>query len=294
MNNMNNDILVFISLTSIKSRYENKQLQQTLDRLLTLNYNNYIIVLNISKEPKYLDKGFTDIDIKWLSLTYPTIKINVVKNYGPLRKIIPTLKLYPNNIIITVDDDAIYNKNIISNFINIYNLYKCIVCGRSRKIKTNYMEKIINYELSNKNGLKMNLLPEGVGGVLYHSSMFDDKFINFDFNSIEDEFLRNDDLLLRAYTIVKKIPVYHMNNTYKSNGLYKPLQVIEKIFLGSKKNIKKNNNKLITTNIFYKIIDLIDLVPKIKAYLGLYGVYNYKYIINFKTYITKVKFIISS
>jgi hypothetical protein len=290
---MNNDGLVIISLTSIKSRYENKQLQKTLDRLLTLNYNNYIIVLNISKEPKYLDKGFTDVDIKWLSLSYPTIKINVVENYGPLRKIIPTLKLYPNNIIITVDDDAIYKKNIISKFTHIYNLHKCIVCGRSRKIKTNYIEKITNYELSDKNGLKINLLPEGVGGVLYHSSMFDEKFINFNFNSIEDEFLRNDDLLLRACTIIKKIPVYHINDTYKSNGVYKPLQVIEKIFLDSKKKIKKNNSKLIT-NIFYEITDLLPKLNAYLGYLGLYGVYNYKYIVNFKKYINKVKLIMSS
>lgn len=285
---MNSDSLVIISLTSIKSRYENKQLQTTLDRLLTLNYSNYIIVLNISKEPKYLDKGFTDGDIKLLSLSYPTIKINVVKNYGPLRKIIPTLKLYPNNIIITIDDDTIYKKNIISKFIHIYTLHKCIVCGRSRKIKINDMDKITNYKLFHKNGLKMNLLPEGVGGILYHSSMFDKKFINFDFNSIEDEFLRNDDLLLRAYTIIKNIPVYNINDdTYESIGFYKHLQVIEKIVTE-----KKNNRKLITTNIFYEIYK--NLIEMRKASLGLYGVYNYKYIVNFKKYITKVKLIMSS
>ena len=67
-------------------------------------------VLNLSKEPKYLDLGFTDYDIECLNLLYPKIKINVVENYGSIRKIIPTLKLFTNNIIITVDDDIIYDK----------------------------------------------------------------------------------------------------------------------------------------------------------------------------------------
>jgi hypothetical protein len=112
---MNN--LVIVSLTSIKRRYDSKILHRTLDVLINLNYDNYIVILNISKEPKYLDEGFTDDDIKCLSDLYPTIMINVVENYGSLRKIIPTLKLF-NNLI--KYRSTLYAKSSISEVTKIF------------------------------------------------------------------------------------------------------------------------------------------------------------------------------
>lgn len=221
--------LVIISLTSIKIRYNEKILHSTLDVLTNLNYDNYTVVLNISKEPKYIDTGFTDDDIKCLSELYPKITINVVENYGPLRKIIPTLKLFNNNIIITVDDDCIYDKNIISTFVNIYMLHKCIVASRCRENFMSVSNTVINYSMINKDELRLDLLPEGVGGILYHSSMFDSKFININLNNIEDEFLKNDDLFIRAYTINKNIPVYCKIIPYKDKapkyGLYNTFNI---------------------------------------------------------------------
>ncbi len=165
-------------------------------------------MLNISKEPKFLDTGFTDADIKCLHKLYPEIIINIVENYGPLRKIIPTLQQFTNNIIICLDDDSIYDKNIISTFVKVYNSHKCIVAGRCRRNTMNTNNLISNYSFAKNREFKLELLPEGVGGILYHSSMFDSNFINFNFNNLEKEFLKNDDLLLRAYTYIKKIPVY--------------------------------------------------------------------------------------
>lgn len=206
---------VVVSLTSIKSRYCSQKLHITLDSLINLNYDNYIIVLNISKEPKDLDSGFTDDDIKELRLLYPQIIINVVENYGSIRKLIPTLKLFTNHIIITVDDDAQYDKNIISSFVNIYNLHNCIVAARCRRMDINNTATILNYPLvKNEHECNLKLVPEGVGGILYHSSMFDSKFINFDFNNLEEEFIKNDDLLLKAYSFNKHIPVYFKHVAY--------------------------------------------------------------------------------
>jgi hypothetical protein len=211
---------VIVSLTSIKARYENRILLTTLDSLVDLNYDNYIIVLNISKEPKYLDTGFTDDDIKYLNFLYPKIRINIVENYGSIRKIIPTLKLFTDNIIITVDDDVIYDKNLITTFVDVYNIHKCIVSSRCRNIQLDLFDNITNYSMGNKDECKLGLLPEGVGGILYHSSMFDSKFINFDFNNLEEEFLKNDDLLLRASTLIKNINVYFKYCPYDDQCAY--------------------------------------------------------------------------
>jgi hypothetical protein len=216
---------VIVSLTSIKRRYDSMMLHNTLDALTNLNYDNYIVVLNISKEPKFLDSGFTDSDITCLSELYPKIMINIVENYGSLRKIMPTLKLFKDHIIITVDDDCIYDKNIISTYVNVYNIHKCIVSSRCRD---NFMN-LSNFHvgdniLSDDDEFKINMMPEGIGGVLYHSSMFNSKFINFNFNTMEEEFLKNDDLLLRACTILQNIPVYckfiYYEDKTPSVGLY--------------------------------------------------------------------------
>jgi len=220
---MNNNLVV-ISLTSIKERYDKKILHNTLNSLINLNYDNYIIVLNISKKPKYLDSGFTDEDVECLSLLYPKIMLNIVENYGSIRKIIPTLKIFNNNIIISVDDDVIYDKDIISTFLNAYNLHKCIVAARCRDISQDIFDTVLHYPKFYKNECKLDLLPEGVGGILYHSNMFDSKFINYNFNNLEDEFQKNDDLLLRAHTFIKNIPVYYIFSPYidscLKNGLF--------------------------------------------------------------------------
>lgn len=207
---------VVISLTSIKKRYDNKSLHGTIDSLINMDYDNYDIVLNISKEQKYLDEGFADADIDCLQTLYPKLIINIVKNYGPLRKIIPTLRMFKNKIIISVDDDAIYDKNMIQTYVNAYISHnsKCIVSARCRYI-TSQSLTIQEYPfVENDNEISMDLLPEGLGGILYHSSMFHDKFINFDFNTIEDEFLKNDDLLLRAHTIANNVPACYKKSPY--------------------------------------------------------------------------------
>lgn len=214
---------IVISLTSIKKRYDDKLLHKTLNSLINLD-TKCIIVLNISKEPKLLDTGFTDNDIKCLKNLYPQIIINITENYGSLRKLIPTLKLFKNHIIITVDDDTIYSKNMIEKFINSYNDNKCVISSRCRyidniNINITELKFVINNIKNTKskfcNKCNMNIIPEGVGGILYHSSWFDSKFINFDFNTLHIEFLTNDDLVLRAYTYIKNIAVYKIDCNYK-------------------------------------------------------------------------------
>lgn len=237
---------VIVSLTSIKIRYTSGILQKTLTRLVNLNYANYIVVLNVSTNPKYLDDGFTEEDIKCLKIMYPKIMVNVVENYGSLRKLIPSLQMFKSTIIISVDDDVIYNKNLITEYVKVFSLHNCIIAARCRNISLCKHAQILSFGMTEYNKCKLNVLPEGVGGILYNSNMFDDKFVNFDFNNLEEEFLKNDDLLIRAYTYVKNILVFHKNISYT------------------------------------------DMMP-----YGLYGDFNHKYIINFKKFIDKIKFILA-
>jgi hypothetical protein len=223
---------IIISLTSIKRRYTDKSLHKTLNSFINLQ-GNYKIILNISKEPFLLDEGFMDEDIECLKELYPQIIINVVKNYGSLRKIIPTLRLFKNHIIITVDDDVIYNTDIVDMFTKAYTQHQCIISAKCRYIKYEDIT-ISNFEPVLNNGEKsMDILPEGVGGILYHSSWFMESFINYDFSTLPDEILKNDDIFLRAYTYCKNIPVYKIDyvslDTRPEIGLYSQYNIDYKI-----------------------------------------------------------------
>jgi hypothetical protein len=92
-----------------------------------------------------------------------------IKSY---KKLIPALKKYPNDIIITADDDVIYQYDLIENLLNSYKQNpELIHFCRGRRIKfkddnnlENYMKWDFcrnDYEIS-----KLNI-SIGIGGILY-------------------------------------------------------------------------------------------------------------------------------
>lgn len=202
---------IIISLTTIKKRYDDLTLLKTLDNLVNLN-GNYKIVLNISSQKFLLDDGFTADDIKSLQYRYPQILINIVENFGSLRKIIPTLKLFRNHLILTVDDDVIYDKNMLKRFCSAYKKHNCIISSVCRYINITKKGTVLKFKrITRRVNPLMDALAEGVGGILYNSSWFSDSFINFDFKKLSNEILTNDDLLLRAYLYLKNINVYKIS-----------------------------------------------------------------------------------
>lgn len=52
-----------------------------------------------------------------------SIEINRVEDTKVYKKLIPTLKKYPNDCIISVDDDWLYPKGMIEDFVNMHNLF---------------------------------------------------------------------------------------------------------------------------------------------------------------------------
>ncbi len=222
---MNNEhATIIISLTSIKKRYRDGNLCKTINQLYKMN-GKFFVVLNISKTPFLLDNGFTDNDIETLKSLYPNLVINITDNFGPLRKIIPTLKTFNNCIIITVDDDTEYDINLVNIFYQCYREHKSVICSRSRIINNIDANQRISDLNMCQNDIKcMYLIPEGVGAVLYDSQWFSTNFINYDFTKLNEDQLKNDDLILRAYLFTKNIPVYCANVKYLDSrpkyGLY--------------------------------------------------------------------------
>ena len=93
------------------------------------------------------------------------------ENYKVYGKLIPVKKKYPNSIIITFDDDVIYEKWRISNLISEHYIYpKSIIGNRGREIKikeNNEVDSYLHWKICSKRLNSKYTFLTGVGGVLY-------------------------------------------------------------------------------------------------------------------------------
>jgi hypothetical protein len=89
------------------------------------------------------------------------------------RKLIPALKDFPNDIIVTVDDDVRYHKNMLRDLIYLHKqIPDVIIANRAKKIKLNapyrQWKKYRWYHFfTNRLNFSFKNIQTGVGGVLY-------------------------------------------------------------------------------------------------------------------------------
>ena len=99
------------------------------------------------------------------------------------KKLIPALKKYPDDIIITFDDDAIYEYDLIERFMTSYNKQKnAIHAGRTRKMSYTDSGKLKSYhkwrpEENYKDDPYSNFFV-GCGGVLYPPGTLNHEIFN--------------------------------------------------------------------------------------------------------------------
>ena len=126
------------------------------------------IILWLSKT-EFIKKE-KNLPLNLLSLIKKGLNIKFVKkNIKSYKKLIPSLKKYPNNLIITVDDDIIYRKDTIEKLYKNYIKFpKDIHAHRITKFKykSGKFEVISGGYQYYKNSSFLNKLT-GVGGVLY-------------------------------------------------------------------------------------------------------------------------------
>lgn len=161
---------VIISLTTYGTRIETVYL--TIESLFhqTARANKIILWLD--------EEEFNEVNIPYSlkKLTQRGLTIKFCKNIRSYKKLIPTLKLYPEEIIITVDDDVLYPEYLVENFLKEYkkdknNIY--FYRGHRIKFKGDKLEKYQLWELNtqNKEASYLNF-PTGVGGILYPPNCF--------------------------------------------------------------------------------------------------------------------------
>lgn len=164
-----------------------------------------ILYLDNSVHPNDLSaeiKGFID---KGLDIVFVSADITSHNKYYY------TFQKYPNDIVITVDDDVIYDKYTFYNLMQTHLKYPHFVCAtRVTYIKFNDNQMILPYNewISEYDKLlspSKRLLAVGVGGILYPPHIFPDEVFNK--AKIIELALTADDIWLKFMELKNNIPV---------------------------------------------------------------------------------------
>lgn len=157
------------------------------------------------------------------------VEIKFTEDTKSYKKLIPTLQLFPDAIIVTVDDDVIYSKHLLESLYKSYLLnQESVHCTRASilvfkdKTPTSYK----TWAAAKSNDLKDNevMFPVGIGGILYpphslHSDVVDKELYTKYCPEADDIwFWRMAKLNGFSHTFVKLSP-----NIYPFDAIYQAL-----------------------------------------------------------------------
>lgn len=207
--------MIIVSLTSFPARIGT--VHETIETLINQTYKPDKILLWLGEEQ--FPNRDKDLPEALLSLTNKGLEICYCKDIRSYKKLIPTLKKYPNDIIVTVDDDILYNSDWLEKLVSAYHKNpNYIHCHRAHLILFDYKRKILPYNkwkqtISQVKQSYNNFLT-GVGGVLYPpNSLHPDIFNEQKFKELAPF---ADDIWFWAMAVLNGTKINVIKNNYKS------------------------------------------------------------------------------
>lgn len=157
---------VTVSITSYAKRVKN--VHHTIISLLSQSCRPDRLKLWLAED----EYSRATLPLHLLQLEQYGLEIGFCQDIGSYKKLLPTLECCPDDIVITFDDDVIYPPDQIEQLLKGYEQYpNSIICHRAHRIIKNNIGKPLPYakwELdSTQPNLSDDLLPVGIGGVLY-------------------------------------------------------------------------------------------------------------------------------
>jgi hypothetical protein len=221
---------VVVSLTTIPSRI--KDIFPCINSILMQTRPPDRIYLNIPNRSKRENKGY-QIPCQ-LRKDKRIILTHCKEDSGPILKLLQTLKeeTHPDTLIITVDDDTVYPRHLISTLLRFNEKFPEAALGfRGWRLPASkkFLERTILYANSIKKPYMVDVL-SGVSGVLYIRKQFKDDF--FSPQGLPDAAFFVDDICISGYLKKNKIEKYlvpypmrepfsHYINTKNSNPLWR-------------------------------------------------------------------------
>lgn len=193
-----------VSLTSISSRLH--LLPKILTSLLTQTLKPESIHLWLSRDPFNIDKGCQEIphELQALVDREPLLHLHWTENLGPHTKLLPFVKEYPDTPVLVVDDDTIFEPTFVETAYKLWNEHKCCIAFRATIL--DLTEPYMNW--FDGAGIKsLYLFHKGNGGVVYHTSWFQDPRIH-DAKVFQELCPTADDIWFTLWRLKKKIHCY--------------------------------------------------------------------------------------
>ena len=198
--NINNNLIV--SFTTIPSR--SSYITNTINSILMQTVLPRKIVIGI---PKIANRE-PNLKYKFPKSILKNDLIEIVKydeDKGPIMKLLTGIdNSKDNELIITIDDDTIYEKHLIESLLK-YKDGETVFCtiGRNQKNEKCFGNTILLPEITTT--------LEGYGGVLYNKNNFIDNKINDFLKTTSEKQKFNDDLLISYFLkknsiFIKRIP----------------------------------------------------------------------------------------
>ena len=203
---------IIVSLTTFPARIE--IVYKTITTLLEQSLKPDLVVLWLAEEQfpnKKLPENLVNLEKYGLKIKW----CNDIRSY---KKLIPSLKEFPNDIIITVDDDYYYDKDLVKNLIEEHQKYpKCVIANRAMRLVPSKNHK---FKLNRRNYIYNDTylpsylnFPIGFGGVLYPPNCFHKNVIN------QSEFMEiiptNDDAWFWLHEVRNETKIVAAKNGYK-------------------------------------------------------------------------------
>lgn len=158
-----------ISLTSYPARIDT--VDQTIKSLLNQTLKADKVILWLA--PEQFPNKEKDLPSQLLALKEKGLTISWYHDIKSYKKLIPALRTYPNDIIITADDDNIYSPTWLEKLFNSYKKYpNDIHCHRVTKFYYQHRFKAISGGWDYYDGASFLNKLVGLGGVLYPPHCF--------------------------------------------------------------------------------------------------------------------------
>lgn len=199
---------VIVSLTSFPARIDIVYL--TIETILNQRFKPRKVVLWLSKDQIQEDElpdtlkrqQQRGLDIRFVE--------GDIKAY---KKLFYTIQEFPNDFIVTADDDVYYPKWWLEKLVEKRNKFpNTIICYRSHlmaKASEHVLKSYSDWKKVTFGTPGFNVFPVGVSGVMYHASFFDEEFLK------QDIFMKicpnNDDIWFKSMTLktgIKCVQVY--------------------------------------------------------------------------------------
>lgn len=199
---------IILSLTSFPARID--EVPTTILSLLQQTCKPDRIILWLTNEEfPNKEKGLPK---RLLRLKQYGLDIQFRENLRAHTKYYHCMKEFPNDIVITVDDDIHYSYNLVQTLYECYQRHPDAVSAMRAHLITLTGDGVIRpytswkYEYSDITDIPMmGLFATGVGGVLYPPRCMHDELFNV--QNLKRVCLRNDDLWLKFMQLMNNTPV---------------------------------------------------------------------------------------